>query len=264
MPDLSAAAQTAEHWEAWAVHWGLDVAWALALAVAGWVTAQWVERGVDAALGRVKNCDLMLRGFFSNLARWGVLVFTVLAVFERLGVQTTSIVTMVGAAGLAVGLALQGTLTSLAAGIMLLLFRPFRVGDEISSGTVTGTVKVVALFHTELVTPENIQVILPNSTLWGTALKNDTFYPARRLSMVVPLPYAADAEAAIARIRGLVGAESRVLSDPAPVIHISRFNATDKVTEIEVLLWCATKDQPAVQSQMMAAFWRDLIKPALG
>jgi len=177
-----------------AVQWGANGVWALVTLVIGWLLAGWVERMVKGGLARVRVADQMLRGFFGSLARWALLAVTGIAVLERLGVQTTSVVAIMGAASLAIGLALQGTLANLAAGVMLLLFRPFKVGDGIEGGGLAGTVKDVSLFHTHLVTGDNIQVIAPNSVLWNAALKNLSFYATRKVEVVAPVPYEAGAD----------------------------------------------------------------------
>jgi small conductance mechanosensitive channel len=236
----------------------MSLAAAAAILLAGWLAAGWAERAVAAALRRVKAGDAMVNSFFASLARWALLVVVALAALERLGVQTTSVVAMLGAAGLAVGLALQNTLASLAAGVMLLLFRPFKVGDAIECGTVAGTVQAVSLFHVDLVTADNIRVVTPNALLWGAALRNLSALPTRRLALTVPVPYPADAEAAVARLQSLLAAEPRVAAEPAPTVAMARF--TDKATEIEVQLWCDTADLAALKADLMAALWRECMK----
>ncbi|HTH18259.1 MAG TPA: mechanosensitive ion channel family protein, partial [Magnetospirillum sp.] len=197
----------------------------------------------------------MLRGFFGSLARWALLAVTGIAVLERLGVQTTSVVAIMGAASLAIGLALQGTLANLAAGVMLLLFRPFKVGDGIEGGGLAGTVKDVSLFHTHLVTGDNIQVIAPNSVLWNAALKNLSFYATRKVEVVAPVPYEAGADRTLEIIRGLVKADPRIAADPAPAVTLGKFG--EKSAEVTVAFWCATGDAGAVKSDLMIAIWRE-------
>lgn len=259
MADLQTLEKAWPHYESLTVLWGGQVLVTMALIVGGWVGAQWLERAIKSALSKFKGSDPMLVGFFSSLTRWVVVVVTGLAVLDRLGVQTTSILTILGAAGLAVGLAMQGTLTNLAAGIMLLLFRPFRVGDQVETTAITGTISAVSLFHTELITPDHVQVIAPNSLLWGVGLKNTTFYPIRRLSLIVPVPFQSDVDQAITQIRNLIAAEHRVESDPAPEVFINRFNATDKVTEIEVYLWADQSHHQALRTELFAAIWRAVL-----
>ena len=129
-------------------------------------------------LGRTPHLDPMLRGFFGNLVRYLILTVTVLAVLSQFGIQTASLVAVLGAASLAVGLALQGTLSNLAAGVMLLIFRPFRIGHKLQVGANVGTVQQLSLFWTELRSDDQIHVIIPNASVWGQPLRNYSIYPA--------------------------------------------------------------------------------------
>ncbi len=260
MLDVNSLEQALPQLEALMMDWGIKLAWTIALFIVGWVGAGWLEKGIKSALSRVKHSDPMLVGFFSNLARWAVLVVTGLAVLDRVGIQTTSIITVLGAAGLAVGLALQGTLSNLAAGIMLLLFRPFRVGETVDTAAVTGTVKSVSLFHTELVTADNVQVIAPNSVLWGVTLKNNSHYALRRLTLTIPVPFGADVEQALQNIRTILTSDSRVEATPAVETFIQKFNATDKVTEIEAHLWADQSVHTALKAELLATIWREILK----
>lgn len=238
-----------------AIRWGANGMWALVTLVFGWVLAGWAERAVKGGLARVRVADQMLRGFFGSLARWALLAVTGVAVLERLGVQTTSVVAILGAAGLAIGLALQGTLSNLAAGVMLLLFRPFKVGDGVEGGGLAGTVKDVSLFHTHLVTGDNIQVIAPNSVLWNAALRNMSFYATRKVEIVAPVPYGAGADNTLDCIRRLVRADVRIAAAPAPTVMLTKFG--EKAAEVTVSVWCATGDAATVKSDLMTAIWRE-------
>lgn len=268
MPDISAPLHEINtfeallpHWKVLAEQWGESVSIAILVLFVGWSAARWAERAVQAAFRPFRHLDPMLAGFCASLARWTIVTFTGLAVLDRLGVQTTSLIAVLGAAGLAVGLALQGTLTNLAAGIMLLLFRPFHVGQSIETGALSGTVTRVALFHTDLTTAENILVVIPNAALWGASLKNDSHYPRRRTTVTVPLPMAAlDLDAAIATILGLMADEPLVLNDPAPSATVTKFNATDKTIEVEAQFWTETAQQGAAKSALMTRIWRACLK----
>ena len=250
-----------DHWSEVAERWGTAGGAAALIVLFGWTASGWAERTTGQALRRVKGADAMVASFFASLARWSLLVFTVLAALERLGVRTTSVVAVVGAAGLAIGLAMQNTLANLAAGVMLLLFRPFRVGDSIECGAVAGSVRAVTLFHTELVTGEHVLVVAPNSLLWGTALRNLSALSDRRLTMTMPVPYPGDVEAAVARIRALLAREPRVAAHPAASVTVSRFG--DKASEIEVQVWCAASQAGDLKAELMAALWRDCLKDLL-
>ncbi len=246
------------HWGDVAQRWGVAGGAAALIMLFGWSASGWAERAAGQALRRVKGADAMVAGFFASLARWSLLVFTGLAALERLGVRTTSVVAVVGAAGLAVGLAMQNTLASLAAGVMLLLFRPFRVGDSIECGTVAGSVRAVTLFHTELVTGEHVLVVAPNSLLWGTTLRNLSALSDRRLTVTVPVPYPADVEAVVARIRELLAREPRIASEPGSSVTVARFG--EKTCDIEVQAWCAASDAGALKADLMTVLWRECLK----
>jgi small conductance mechanosensitive channel len=237
------------------VRWGASGFWALTILVVGWIVAGWAERAVDGGLARIKVIDVMLRHFFASLARWTLLAFTGIAVLEKLGVQTTSVIAVLGAAGLAVGLALQGTLSNLAAGVMLLLFRPFKVGDSIEAGGLAGTVAQVALFHTTLVTGDNIRVVAPNATLSNVAIRNLSHFPTRKAEIIVPLPYGIDLDVTIARIRDLVHADTRIAAEPAPGIGVAKFG--EKTMDLSVTFWCAGSVVGEVKADLMAAVIRD-------
>lgn len=252
MPDLAAIDLT--QLTDLALRWSTNGFWALIIVIAGFVLAGWAERGVKGGLMRLKGCDAMLRGFFSSLAKWVVLVFVGIAALERMGVQTTSMVAVLGAAGLAVGLALQGTLSNLASGVMLLLFRPFKVGDSVEAGAVAGSIREVSLFHTVLATGDNVQVIAPNSVLWSAALRNLSAYPTRKVEVVVPVPYAQDLDAAIEGLRAIVAFDPRVLKDPGPGVAVVKMG--ENAVDVSVTAWCQSADAGGLKSDLTLAAWR--------
>jgi small conductance mechanosensitive channel len=204
-------------------------------------------------LGRTPHFDPMLKSFFGSLARYLVLTVTVLAVLSQFGIQTTSIVAVLGAAGLAVGLALQGTLSNLAAGVMLLIFRPFRIGHKVQiGGNAAGTVRELSLFWTELVTDDNVQIIVPNGGVWGQPLRNFSIYPAPPHAGEVRFPVAQGIELdpAVAKVRAVVEAEPRVLAEPAPSVLLDR-----GPTALEIVVAFATADDETavVKSDLIKA-----------
>ncbi|MEQ8355523.1 MAG: mechanosensitive ion channel [Kiloniellaceae bacterium] len=220
--------------------YGLSVIGAIVILIVGFVVAGWVRGSVRSALSKVSKVDETLRGFFSSLAYYAVVIFTVIAVLAQFGVQTTSFIAVIGAAGLAIGLALQGTLSNVAAGVMLLLFRPFRVGDYIEGGGLAGTVKSISLFITELATPDNVQIIAPNSELWGSAIKNYSFHPTRRVDLAIGIAYEDDIESALAAIVDEVKKDSRALADPAPMAAVTDLG--DSSVNFTVRVWCNAAD----------------------
>jgi small conductance mechanosensitive channel len=220
--------------------YGVSVVGAIAVLIVGWVLAGWASRAVDKGLSRVEKVDQTLRGFLSSLTRYLVLIFTVVAVLNRFGVQTTSIIAVLGAASLAIGLALQGTLSNVAAGVMLLFFRPFKVGDYVEAGGLAGTVKAITLFVTELSTPDNVQILAPNSQIWGSAVKNYSFHATRRVDLVLGISYEDDVDKAIGVVEALARADDRVLDDPAPMVVVGEL--ADNSVNLVIRLWCQAGD----------------------
>ncbi len=216
--------------------YGLDVVGAIVILVIGLVVSGWVSRAVRSGLSRVKSVDSMLRGFFASMAKYFVIAITLIAVLERFGVETTSFVAVLGAAGLAIGLALQGTLSNVAAGVMLLLFRPFKVGDYVEVAGLSGTVADVSLFTTELTTPDNVQIVTPNSDIWGTAIKNYSHHATRRVQLIVGIGYGDDMDKAIEVIKGVLSAEERIHAEPEPFVAVS--NLGDSSVDITIRVWC--------------------------
>jgi len=220
--------------------YGLSVIGAVVILVVGFVIAGWVRGSVDRGLSKFKKVDETLRSFFSSLAYYAVVIFTVIAVLSQFGVQTTSFIAVLGAAGLAIGLALQGTLSNVAAGVMLLLFRPFKVGDYIEAGGLAGTVKGISLFVTELATPDNVQIIAPNAQLWGSAIKNYSFHPTRRVDIVMGIAYEDEIDKALAAIVDEAKKDSRVSADPAPMAAVTDLG--DSSVNFVVRVWCNAAD----------------------
>ncbi|MEM7224266.1 MAG: mechanosensitive ion channel domain-containing protein [Pseudomonadota bacterium] len=220
--------------------YGLRIVGAIVVLIVGWIIAGWAGRATAKYLGRIKQVDPTLRGFLSSLVRYIILIFTVVAVLNQFGVQTTSIIAVLGAASLAVGLALQGTLSNVAAGTMLLLFRPFKIDDYIEAAGEAGTVKQISLFVTELATPDNVQILLPNSQVWGSAITNYSYHPTRRCDILLGIAYEADVERAGQVIEEMAAAEPRVLKDPAPQIVVMEL--ADSSVNYAIRLWCNSAD----------------------
>ena len=158
--------------------------------------AGWVRSAVNRALGKVPNMDNTLRPFLANMVRWVILAFVIVAVLNQFGVETTSMIAVLGAAGLAIGLALQGTLSNVASGVMLLLMRPFKIGDFIAAGSLSGTVMEIGLFTSELKTGDGIYIMAPNSQIWNQNIINFARNPTRRIDILVGIAYDDDIDAA--------------------------------------------------------------------
>ena len=231
--------------------YGVSVIGAIAVLVVGWILAGWASRAVHKGLSKLEKVDVTLRGFLASLTRYLVLIFTVVAVLNRFGVQTTSIIAVLGAASLAIGLALQGTLSNVAAGVMLLFFRPFKVGDYVEAGGLAGTVKAITLFVTELSTPDNVQILAPNSQIWGSAVKNYSFHETRRVDLVLGIGYEDDVDKAIGVVEALAKADGRVLDDPAPMVVVGEL--ADNSVNLVIRVWCQAGDYWPLKFDMTKA-----------
>jgi small conductance mechanosensitive channel len=219
--------------------WGLRVVGALAVLIIGWMAAKVLRRSVRKALER-SSLDNTLVPFIASLAYYAMLIFVVVAVLSLFGIQTTSFIAVLGAAGFAVGLALQGTLSNFAAGVMLLVFRPFKVGDYIEAGGAAGSVQEIAVFATTLHSPDNVRIVVPNSSIYGQMVKNYSTNETRRNDMVIGIDYSDDIGKAVETIRKLLAADSRVLKDPAPVIVVGELG--DSSVNLFVRPWCTKGD----------------------
>jgi len=169
-----------------------------------------------------------------------------------MGIQMASVLTIMGAAGLAVGLALQGTLSNVAAGVMLLIFRPFKVGDYVDAGGTAGTIESIGLFATKLNTPDNIHIIVPNSGIYGGIIKNFSHYETRRNDILVGVSYDDDIGLAMETIKSVLDAEDRVLKDPAYMVAVSELG--DSSVNITVRPWCKVTDYWALRFDLTRTF----------
>jgi len=195
---------------------GLKLLVGIIILVAGWMAATWAKRGLEAGLARLP-IDLTLKPLIASLTRYAILLLTVLLVVQQFGVQTTSLIAVLGAAGLAIGLALQGTLSNVASGVMLLILRPFRVGQfvEVASGR-QGTVREIGLFTTLIITRDGVYVSIPNSAIFGAVAINFTRERTRRVVFAVPVDWVNDLESVEQAITKALAANELVLKDPPP------------------------------------------------
>ena len=198
-----------------------------------------------------KEVDPTLVGFFASMLHGGLVIFVVISAISKLGVQTTSFVAVIGAAGLAVGLALQGSLSNFAAGILLILFKPFKVGNFVKAGGEAGVIVEVGIFTTEMKTPDNVQIIIPNATIMGSAITNVSAHPTRRIDMTLGVGYGDDLNKAKKIMEGLLSADERVLKDP--VVTIAVANLGDSSVEFVIRPWVNSADYWAVRSDFIKA-----------
>ncbi|MEM5473931.1 mechanosensitive ion channel domain-containing protein [Hoeflea sp. AS60] len=222
------------------VTYALSVIGAIVILIVGWTAARLLGSWVHKLLSRTQRIDPTVAGFFSIFVRYAVLVVVVIMVLGQFGVQTASIITALGAAGLAIGLALQGTLQNIAAGIMLMVLRPFRVGEYIDAGGITGTVVEIGLFATELKTLDGLYRMAPNSELWNVEVTNYSRLSERRYDLVVGIGYEDDIEKAQSVLMDLARADGRVLSNPEPWAFVSELG--DSAVAVTLRYWTTTSD----------------------
>jgi len=225
---------------AMAIAYGISALAALVILVVGLLLAGRAKKLVERALTRSGRIDQMLVLFLGGLAKYTIMTMTVLAVLAQFGVEIASLLVVFGSVGLAIGLALQGTLSNVAAGVMLLIFRPFKVGDYVEVGGHGGTVKSVGLFVTELATPDNVQIVIPNGQVWGDSVKNFSFHETRRVDLVMSISYEDDIDKAHDVIAAVIGGDERAHEDPEPVIVVG--NLGDSSVDFIVRVWCAAGD----------------------
>jgi len=219
--------------------WGIRVVGALAVLFIGRAIAGWLRRLTTRML-KGAAVDETLTPFLSSIAYWLALMVVFVAVLGLFGIPTASFIAILGAAGLAVGLALQGTLSSFAAGVMLLVFRPFRVGDLVEVAGHLGVVQSVAIFSTVMNTPDNVRIVLPNSEVFGGAIRNYTANDTRRVDLLIGVDYGDDLAVAQKTIERVIGADERVLEEPPPVVAVHAL--ADSSVNFVVRPWCGTED----------------------
>lgn len=220
--------------------YGLSVIGAFIILVLGLWVAGWASQLVQRAFRRFRYVDPMLVSFAASVVKYVIIALTVIAVLNKFGIETASLLTVIGAAGLAVGLALQGTLSHIAAGIMLLIFRPFREGDVIESGAIAGTVKEVTLFFTVMATAENVHMIVPNGLIWGQWVRNYSVNDTRRVQVLIEIAAGADRTRAQKIIDQALCDDPISLSDPTPTVLIHQMD--DNMIQFEAAFWVKTAD----------------------
>ena len=204
-----------------AAQYGLNLVGAIVLLIGGWIVAGWARRGALRLLDRAPDLDEALKPVIASVARYAILILVVIAVLAGFGVETTGLIAVLGTAGLAIGLALQGTLQNIAAGIMLLFQRPFGIGDYIDADGLAGSIDEIGLFTTRMHTYDGIYMQVPNARLWNHAIKNYSRLPTRRLDIIVGISYADDIDKAQAALMDLLENDARALGDPAPQVTVS-------------------------------------------
>ena len=225
------------------VEYGVDIAGAIVLLVVGWTVAGWIRRVIRRTLDSVPVLDETLKPFIANLVRYAVLIFVLIAVLNQFGVQTTSIIAVLAATGLAIGLALQGMLANVASGGMLLFLRPFNVGEYVEAGGIAGTVAEIGLFNTEIKSSAGPGLVVPNSKIWDGPITNFSRNPTRRFDIAVGIGYDDDIDGAMALLKGLLTGDDRVLDDPEPLVVVQELG--DSAVIINLRAWTRSGDYGA-------------------
>lgn len=233
------------------INLGASVLGAILMLLAGWVLSRWVSRRIRAIGLKFEALDDTLFMFFGNIARYAILIFTVIFVLNTFGIKTTSIVALIGAGGLAIGLALQGTLSNVAAGVMIVFFRPFKIGDFVEIAGVSGTVKDITLNFTVLADLSNIQIIVPNAQAWGNIITNYSINNIRRAEWTFGVAYGANLKDAEKAIYDTIMADPRSMKDPEPFVQVN--NLGDFSVDFLVRVWVPSSDYFQYQADMKRA-----------
>ncbi|WFP64357.1 MULTISPECIES: mechanosensitive ion channel domain-containing protein [unclassified Mesorhizobium] len=221
---------------------------AIILLIAGYFVAGLAERSIFAGLGHIHGFDATLRHFFSKIVRYAILVLVVIMVLGQFGVQTASIIAAIGAVGLAIGLALQGTLQNIAAGIMLLALRPFRIGENVEVGPIAGTIEEIGLFATTLRTVDGVYILAPNQTLWNQPVRNFTRNGVRRTDITLNIGSWNDIDRGQKTLLGIAGAEKRIRREPAPIAFVADLG--ESTVSLTLRYWTTAADYFATQADM--------------
>lgn len=224
--------------------WGVRLIGAVLVLIIGFAVARMIRGSVRKAMMQA-NAEPTLIPFAASLTYYLVLMVVVIAVLRFFGVEVTSIIAIMGAAAFAVGLALQGTLSNFAAGVMLLIFRPFKVGEAVDVGGTIGVVQAIQIFSTILNTPDNVRVVMPNSSVWGQQIRNFATNDTRRNDMVVGVSYSDDLDKAMDVIQRTLEADPRVLKEPSSTVAVSELG--DSSVNIVVRPWCKREDYWALR-----------------
>ena len=234
--------------DTYAIPWGIRIVMALLVFYIG----RWVARLVVSLLKKVmtrSNIDAILIKFLADIVYTVLLIAVIIAALDQLGVNTTSLLAILGAAGLAVGLALKDSLSNFAAGVMLILFRPFKQGDFVEAAGTMGVVEQVNVFNTVLKTGDNREIIIPNSGIYGGMITNYSARPTRRIDLVVGIGYDDDIRKAMGLLEDVIKSDDRILEDPAPAISVAEL--ADSSVNLNVRPWVKSEDYWAVRSDLL-------------
>jgi small conductance mechanosensitive channel len=225
--------------DTYVVPWGLNILFALLIFIVGKYIVGVITRLVKKLMEKA-HMDKILVNFIGSIIKSVLLLFVVIAALDQLGVNTTSLIALIGAAGLAIGLALQGSLQNLASGVMLIVFRPFSDGDFVEAGGTMGVVEEIGIFTTKMRTGDNKEVIVPNGQIFGGTITNYSKRDTRRVDMVFGIGYGDDIRKAKEVITGIIEADERILKDPAPLVAVGEL--ADSSVNFNVRPWVNSAD----------------------
>lgn len=222
---------------------------AIAILIAGWIGGNWASKQIR----KIKKVDETLKSFFATGAKYLIFAIAIITVLQQFGIQTASLLAILGAAGLAIGLALQGTLSNVASGVMLLFLRPFNVGDTITCGGVSGTVKSLGLFATELATGDNVYIFVPNSNLWNTNIQNFSRNEERRQDITIGISYTDDIAKALTTLENTIKADSRVINAEGKQPEVMVSNLGDFAVQLTARFWSSNADSGPLKVDLTKA-----------
>jgi len=232
------------------VEFGFKLVVAVIIFYVGRLVARMLVKGLRRLM-QLQQVEKILETFVCNLAYWTVMIFVIIAAISQVGIETTSLIALMGAAGLAVGLALQGSLSNFAAGVLIVVFRPYRVGDFVEAAGISGSVEQVQILTTVLRTGDNKQIIVPNSQIMGSIITNYSANDTRRVDMTIGVSYDDDLDKVRATLRELIDADARILKEPEPVIAVSAL--ADSSVNFTVRPWVKTGDYWGVMFDLTEA-----------
>lgn len=232
-------------------NFAVDFVVAILILIVGWYISRLVGRGVRGLAHRSKAIDFTVVPMIEGIITWGIRILVIVVVLSQFGIQTTSLIAALGAAGLAIGLALQGTLQNIAAGIMLIALRPIRTGENVTilTGNVTGVVYEIGLFLTRIIRHDGIHVSLPNSVVWNSTIINFSRNQTRRQDILVSISYGDDLDRAIEILQDVVKTQEGVSQEQAPNVFVSEYR--DSVVIVTVRVWTEAPLFASVQAELL-------------
>ncbi|MEL6662164.1 MAG: mechanosensitive ion channel domain-containing protein [Pseudomonadota bacterium] len=220
--------------------WGMKALGALVVILIGLRISGWLAGMVRKQALKYESIDDTLGNFFASIVRWAITAAVFIAALQVFGVQATSFVAILGALTLAIGLSMQGALGNIASGVMIIFFRPYKLGDYIEAAGVAGSVKDINLFQTVLATPDNVKILVPNSQAIDGVIKNYSGYDRRRVDIEFGIDYGDNMDKAVSIIEGILAADPRILRDPEPFVRITNLGASS--VDITTRSWVVAKD----------------------